>query len=118
MVCSIWLPYDTGIEDPAIALERFRIVALQQAMRATGAALLRSSAQATPLFRDVYLLVEAYASDEALARELPGIVGSLAALRRASLYARPPLTSFPMERQPLETLGADAAAAEMRVRGQ
>ena len=32
---SIWLPYDTGIEDPAIALDRFRAVALQQAMRAS-----------------------------------------------------------------------------------
>ena len=30
---QIWLPAETGFTDPALALERFRTVALQQAMR-------------------------------------------------------------------------------------
>lgn len=99
---SIWLPSDAGIADPDVAMDRFRTVALQQAMRASrGSALM--SAQATPLVRDVYLLIEAHAADEALARQLPGIVGSLNALRRAALAARPPMASFPVERRPLET---------------
>ena len=100
---SIWLPAAAGIADPAVALDRLRTVALQQAMRASrgGAALMLG--QATPLVRDVYLLIEAHAADAALARQLPGIVGSLNALRRAALAARPAMASFRVERRPLET---------------
>lgn len=99
---SIWLPADAGIADAALATERLRTVALQQAMRASRGSAALISAQATPLIRDVYLLIEAQAADEALARELPGIVGALNALRRAALAARPALASFPAQRQPLE----------------
>ena len=100
---SIWLPSDPGIANPAVAMDRLRTVALQQAMRASRGSAALMSAQATPLVRDVYLLIEARAADEALARELPGIVGSLNALRRAALEARPAMASFPVERRPLET---------------
>jgi nitric oxide reductase NorD protein len=100
---NIWLPSDTGIADPAVAMDRFRAVALQQAMRASRGSAALISVPATPLLRDVYLLIEAYAADEALALQLPGIVGSLNALRRAALAARPAMASFPVERQPLET---------------
>ena len=99
---SIWLPADTGLSDAALATERWRTVALQQAMRASRGSAALIGAQATPLIRDVYLLIEAQAADEALARELPGIVGALNALRRAALAARPALDSFPAPRQPLE----------------
>ncbi len=99
---SIWLPADAGISDAALATERLRTVALQQAMRASRGSAALISAQATPLIRDVYLLIEAQAADEALARELPGIIGSLNALRRAALAARPALASFSAQRQPLE----------------
>ena len=100
---SIWLPSDSGIVDPAVALDRFRTMALQQAMRANRGSADLVCAQATPLLRDIYLLIEAHAVDEALARLLPGMVGSLNALRRAALAVRPAMASFPMERQPLET---------------
>ncbi len=100
---SVWLPSVPGITDPAVALDRLRTIALQQAMRASRGSALLLSAQASPLIRDVYLLVEAYAADEALARQLPGIAGSLNALRRAALAARPAMASFPVKRRPLET---------------
>lgn len=100
---NIWLPSDAGTADPAVAMDRLRTVALQQAMRASRGSAALISAQATPLVRDVYLLIEAHAADEALARQLPGIVGSLNALRRAALAARPAMASFPVERRPLET---------------
>ena len=99
---SIWLPLDAGLADFALGLDRFRTVALQQAMRASRGSAAFMNTQATPLIRDVYLLIEANAADAALARQLPGMVGSLNALRRAALAARPPMASFPAERRPLE----------------
>ena len=100
-VC-IWLPPDTGVADLTLAIDRFRTAALQQAMRANRGSAAHIAALASPLLRDVYLLLEANAADEALARQLPGIVGSLNGLRRDALAARPPLVSFPAERRSLE----------------
>ena len=100
-VC-IWLPPDTGITDPALAADRFRTVALQQAMRAHrgSAGLLPLSPE--PWVRDLYLLIEANAADAALARQLPGLAHALNALRRAALAARPPMQSFAPGRRPIE----------------
>jgi nitric oxide reductase NorD protein len=100
-VC-LWLPPDTGLEDPARAADRFRIAALQQAMRAH-----RGSAGQLPLLpepwvRDLYLLIEANAADAALARQLPGLAGALNALRREALAARPQMLSFARARRPIE----------------
>lgn len=100
-VC-IWLPSDTGMVDSALGMARFRTVALQQAMRASRGSAAHTGTLALPLIRDVYLLLEANAADEALARQLPGFVGALNGLRQAALACRPPMTSFPEERRPLE----------------
>ncbi len=99
---NIWLPSAAGIGDAAVALDRLRTIALQQAMRASRGSALLLSAQTSPLVRDVYLLVEALAADEALVRLLPGIAGSLHALRREALAARPAMASFAVTRRPLE----------------
>jgi len=99
---NIWLPSDSGITDAALALERFRTVALQQAMRAYRGSARGLIDRPGPLLRDVYLLFEAYAADEALARQLPGTVASINALRRAALATRPALSDFPILRRPLE----------------
>ncbi len=58
----------------------------------------------SPLLRDVYLLLEAYAADEELVRQLPGVATSINAFRRHSLQQRPPLQEFSPARQPLERL--------------
>ena len=98
----IWLPAETGLVDAALALERFRTVALQQAMRVYRGSAAGAGSGATPLIRDLYLLIEAHAADAALALLLPGTQGPLNALRAAALSARPALSSFSAARQPLE----------------
>ncbi|HJV50918.1 MAG TPA: VWA domain-containing protein [Noviherbaspirillum sp.] len=101
---TIWLPAELPGQSTEAALERYRILALQQAMRMT-----RRSAQplpptATALERDLYLLLEAIAADAALARLLPGLVEGLNALRRAALAQRPALERFGAGRRRLEEL--------------
>ena len=100
-VC-IWLPAETGLTDAALALERFRTVALQQAMRAYRGSAAGAPSDVTPLVRDLYLLIEAQAADAALAQQLPGMLAPLGALRAAALGARPALSDFPLALQPIE----------------
>ena len=99
---QIWLPAETGLTDAALALERFRTVALQQAMRVVRGSAAGAGGGATPLVRDLYLLIEAHAADADLAQLLPGMRAPLQALRAAALSARPALSHFPAWRQPLE----------------
>lgn len=99
---SIWLPAETSLTDTALALERFRTVALQQAMRVVRGSAVGAGSDATPLVRDLYLLIEAHAADVDLAQLLPGMRVPLQALRATALSARPALSQFPAERQPLE----------------
>ena len=101
---QIWLPGKLEHSDRSIALERYRTMALQQAMRAR-----RGSAAYLPdtvsgLVRDLYLLVEAVSADEDLAELLPGTVRGIHALRCESLERRPPLLRFPMQARALENL--------------
>jgi nitric oxide reductase NorD protein len=100
-VC-IWLPADSGLADPTLATERFRTMALLQAMRAQRGSAAGMAFTASPLVRDLYLVLEAHAADADLARLLPGMQTALNDLRQASLAARPPLSSFPALRRPLE----------------
>ncbi|UPQ83431.1 VWA domain-containing protein [Pseudomonas knackmussii] len=100
----IWLPVQLGIEDYPQALQRYRGLALQQAMRAQrGSAALLDTLN-TPLQRNLYLLLEAWAADIQLLERLPGIADTLNALRQHALNARPALNLFSPSRQPLERL--------------
>jgi nitric oxide reductase NorD protein len=101
---SIWLPPVLPIIDRREASERYRAMAMQQAMRAV-----RGSAQGAPwqspaLLRDCYLLIEAWSADHALLRMLPGMRGALLALRGQSLGDRPGQGAFPLRLRPLEDL--------------
>jgi nitric oxide reductase NorD protein len=98
----IWLPAATGLTDATLALERFRTVTLQQAMRVVRGSAVGAGRDATPLVRDLYLLIEAHAADADLAQRLPGMRTPLEALRAAALDTRPPMSSFTSARQPLE----------------
>ncbi len=113
----IWLPAQTGLTDAALALERFRTVALQQAMRVVRGSAAGAGSDATPLLRDLYLLIEAHAADADLARLLPGMRAPLNDLRAAALRARPALSNFPAGRQPLEARVRQLMAAPVSVRG-
>lgn len=101
---SIWLPPETGLVDNELAMERFRTLALVQAMRASRGSATGLSLCTSPLVLDIYLLVEAVAADAALAQLLPGLKGALDRLRSAALAARPPGAQFTASRRPLEGL--------------
>lgn len=106
----IWLPSETGLADTALAMDRFRTMALVQAMRASRGSAACVDLCDSPLVLDIYLLLEAIAADAALARLLRGMSSSLNGLRRAALAARPPLAQFPAARRPLEAWVRDLIA--------
>ncbi len=113
----IWLPAETGLPDATRALARFRTVALQQAMRAYRGSAAGAGSDATPLVRDLYLLIEAHAADAALAQLLPGMQGPLNGWRADALSARPAISSFSLGRQPLETWVCRLLARPMLAQG-
>lgn len=100
----IWLPSETELTDPDLAMDRFRTMALVQAMRASRGSATAMDLRASPLVLDIYLLLEAVAADAGLAHLLPGMARSLNSLRSAALAARPPLTQFAVSRRPLEII--------------
>ena len=114
---SIWLPAETGLSDAALALARFRTMALQQAMRAHRGSAAGAGSGATPLVSDLYLLIEAHAADAALVQLLPGMQASLHTWRAAALAKRPALSSFPARRQPIEAWVRRLMAAPGVARG-
>lgn len=99
---SIWLPPDSGLSDFEQAREIYRVMALQQAMRAERGSALYINQIDDLLLADVYLLLEAYAADVALAKLLPGLSSGINALRAFTAAKRPPLSEFSKPRQPLE----------------
>lgn len=100
----LWLPADSGIENIAQGNESYRVMALQQAMRAQrGSAALLDPAWPA-LLADAYLLLEAWAADAELITHLPGMTAAVTRLRQHALQARPPLTTFSRPRQSLEAL--------------
>ena len=101
---SIWLPAACGEADPAVAVDRYRAAALQQAMRAQRGSVDLLVAAAEPHLQDLYLLMEAHAADEAIARTLPGMKGPLDRLRRQALVRRPALEQFAPPRRGVELL--------------
>lgn len=100
----IWLPPDLGPDDEADAMQTYRLLALQQAMRADRGGAARWAQASTPLEQDIVLLLEADAADAALMRALPGLSRPLHALRARALAARPPLARFPAGQRALEEM--------------
>ncbi|HEX2532011.1 MAG TPA: hypothetical protein VHK70_11195 [Burkholderiaceae bacterium] len=101
---TIWLPRELDTEDMAAALQRYRVLTLQQAMRVTRGSVRQIEPHAVPLLRDVYLLLEAAAADFALAAWLPGMRAAIGILRHDALRRRPPLDAFPAPRRRIEAL--------------
>jgi nitric oxide reductase NorD protein len=96
---SIWLPRAIPAgNDEASAFTRYRLLAIEQAARATRgtSALL----PADPLERDLYALAEAVAVDHQLARRFVGLGPALAAARASALDDRPAIERLrPLERR-------------------
>lgn len=99
---SIWLPRNAATTDVAQASAWYRIIALQQAMRATRGSAALIDARLPPLQRGVFLILEALAADEALLKMLPGITDALNHARSHALETRPPIDTFHETRKPLE----------------
>lgn len=94
---SIWLPASFGPgETQGAAIERYRVLMLQQAMRAVrgSAAHYPSETPDNALVRALFLILEARAADAALIHLLPGMAAPLCALRRDTLHGRPPLAAL------------------------
>lgn len=102
---SIWLPASFDRDEPhEQAALRYRVLMLQQAMRAV-----RGSAGYYPsggpqALRALYLLLEAHAADAQLVALLPGMRGALAGLRSDALAARPALARLAPALRPVEQL--------------
>lgn len=99
----IWLPGQLDSDDTPLALERYRTLALQQAMRARRGSAVHLPVLDDPLQRSLYLLLEAWAADTDLVRQLPGLAASIHRLREHALANRPVLYALPSQRQPLES---------------
>ncbi|MDL2356140.1 MAG: VWA domain-containing protein [Pseudomonadota bacterium] len=109
---SIWLPpsFGAGTSEHA-ATERYRVLMLQQAMRAVRGSALHSPVAGPALLRALFLVLEARAADDELARLLPGMTAPLGALRAHALRERPSLAAFARPLQPLERLVRAVLAA-------
>lgn len=77
-------PALAGADD---ARERYRVLAVQQAMRIERDA--RTAAPDDTLARDLYQIIEGAASDAALVARAPGLRAAIARARRAALARRP-----------------------------
>lgn len=101
---SLWLPANLGIKDRMLGAQRYRVMALQQAMRANRGSAYAASLELPQLVADFVLLIEACAADAALQELLPGMAAPINESRRAALGARPPLYVFPKHVRPFEML--------------
>lgn len=98
----LWLPADSKIEDINHGNELYRVMALQQTLRAERGSAEPPQPLTSVLHEDVYLLLEAWAADAALLHLLPGMQESVLRLRQHALQHRPPLNAFSLARRPLE----------------
>lgn len=100
----LWLPADSALTDLERGGEAYRVMALQQALRAQRGSADASLPSLPPLLADAYLLLEAWTVDHQLAQRMPGMAPAIERLRQLCLYRRPPLAAFSRPRQPLERL--------------
>src|SRR5690606_26378119 len=109
-----WLPSDVQTSDPVLALERFRCLALLQAIRARRGSAQHVGAIACPRTRAIYLLLEAQASELALLALLPGMRASLQNLRSWCLAQRPSVEALPRGCRGIELLAQRLLASDLR----
>ena len=114
---SIWLPRSFPmVETDASTTERYRLMLLQQAMRAGRGSVLHFPYGQSAALQACYHILEARAADDELVRLLPGMSASLQRFRMASLAARPSLRTLPallhdIERMLHTTLAKDREEA-------
>ena len=100
----LWLPVDSAIEDIDQGNELYRVMALQQSIRAQRGSAAHFDPHWPALRADAYLLLEAWAADVELLQQLPGMAAGINRLRAHALQQRPRLSVFSLPRRPLESL--------------
>lgn len=102
---QIWLPpQQDATAGTDAAAERYRVMALLQAVRAQRLGAAAPIHTAPLLQRALFELLEAHAADHALLSLLPGLAPALTRLREQALAARPPTRAYPAALQPLDRL--------------
>lgn len=98
----LWLPGDSHITDIEQGHEAYKIMALQQALRAVRGSAEMLLQMPSALHQDVYLILEAWACDQELIRLLPGMSQGVQNLQLRMLQQRPALERLSQARRPLE----------------
>lgn len=99
---AIYLPATLGELDCQRALEWYRLLALQQAMRSVRNGIDLLPRLQSELERDIFMLLEARAADADILRTLPGTRSIMETFLTVVLERRPALEAFPLYRRPLE----------------
>lgn len=110
---QIWLPPTLcAVAGNAQAAERYRVLALLQAVRADRLADSPLAPPKNSLERLLFELLEAHAADHALLALLPGIAASLSRLRAEARASRPAAQSLPVPLRALDCLARALLAGE------
>ncbi len=110
---QIWLPPKLcAVNGSAQAAERYRVLALLQAVRADRLAESDQHPSKNALERVVFELLEAHAADYALLTLLPGIAAPLARLKAEALASRPSAESLSEPLRALDRLARSLLAGK------
>lgn len=109
----IWLPRVLPArEGERLAVERYRLLAVEQAARVVEGFAGAHPHDAPPIEQDLYRLAEAAALDRRIAQALPGLAGDLRGARTAMAMARPPLERLRAAERAIEQAFRDVLAAD------
>lgn len=100
----IWLPRQILHLDGQGALDQYRVIMLQQAMRAHRGSAARHAGLSTSLEKSLFTLLEAQAADAELLALLPGMADSIRIFRAEALARRPPVGDLEDRQRPIEAL--------------
>lgn len=111
----VWLPRALDARGgERAALDRYRLLAVEQAARAARGFARRHPHDAPRIEQDLYGVATADIVDRGLARELPGLAPGLRAARIAARAARPRLEQLTPAERAVEELVRTVLAAELR----
>lgn len=108
----IWLPRQILHSDSQGALDQYRVIMLQQAMRSYRGSATRHASLSTPLEKALFTLLEAQAADAVLLALLPGMADSIRVFRAEILARRPAMADLADGQQPIEELLRSLLATE------
>lgn len=115
----IWLPRHILHVGGQVALDQYRVIVLQQAMRAYRGSAARHASLSNPLEKALFTLLEAQAADAMLLALLPGMTDAIRIFRAEVLKRRPPLADLAVCQRPIEeflrTLLATEPASAQRI---